>query len=207
MDDQNTPTDSYEEAVQRVESQKDLWLPETRRRQARAHEIIAEIQRLASDPTDDLPALLQQASTLPDGTAVFMSRNFVVYDADRKEIPAHQLGSIVWKDGAPSYEEFMAAEYKADPKNKRHRHTKPRKSRLAAYEPYLILKLREERIAALLRHLQLYKQEVLPYMGRRMSDLDNPPSNEEMEIIGATMNDPRLIDITRQLEAGTLFPK
>lgn len=174
MDEQNTPTDSYEEAVHRVESQKDLWLPETRRRQARAHEIMAEIQRLSVDPTDDLPALLRQASTLPDGTPVFMSRSFTIYDAERKEVPAHQLGGIVWNDGAPSYEEFMAAEYKADPKNKRHR--KPRKSRFAAYEPYLILKLREERIEALLRHLQLYKQEVLPYMGRRMSDLDNPPS-------------------------------
>jgi hypothetical protein len=33
------------------------------------------------------------------------------------------------------------------------------------------------------------------------------PSIEEMEVITATMNDPRLMEITRRLEAGTLFPE
>lgn len=191
MGDNNSSDKEYEKAVQHVESQKALMLPEAQRRQGISEEISDTLTRLQRTPSDNLEDVLKRASTLPDGTAVFMSRAFVVFDVNRQEVAAHLLGSVQWKDGAPTFEDFMIADAettRAKARSARSRH----KTKLASYEVYLKLLRRADNLEAMLVQLKRHKADVLSYVRRRLTDADNPPSVEEMELFTSILEDEKL---------------
>jgi hypothetical protein len=199
MDYQNTPITGYEEALRRVESQKDIMIPEARRREGKAEGIVDELDRLINNITYELPELLERASSLPDGTPVFMSRAFKVFDAHRKEVAAELLGAIIWKDNAPTYEEYVFAQERAHPVN-----TKPAKAKRAeksirrgpmTLQEYLRRVVAIQNLESRSAQLKLYRSEILPYIRRRLTDEMNPPSIEEMEIYTAMLNSRRMREV------------
>jgi len=191
MDDNKISDKERKKAIQHVESQKDLMLPEAQRRQGISDDISDTLTRLQKKPSDDLEEVLKQASTLPDGTPVFMSRAFVVFDVNRQEVAAHLLGSIQWKDGAPTFEDFMIARAETEPKKARAKRSK-QKSKFASYEGYLKLRRRADNLEATFEQLKRHKADVLSYVGRRLKDADNPPSIEEMELFTSILEDEKL---------------
>lgn len=199
MDYQNTPVTGYEDALRRVESQKDIMIPEAKRREGKADDIIDELDRLTHNITYEMPALLKRASRLPDGTPVFMTRAFKVFDADRKEVAAHLLRDIIWKDNAPTYEEYVLAQERAVPANTRPAKTERTKKSSPrgpmTLEEYLSRVVYIQNLESRLAQVKAYKREILPYIRRRLTDEMNPPSIEEMEIYTAMLNSPRMREV------------
>lgn len=56
---------------------------------------------------------LETANRLPNGEAVFRDKNGNVYTEDGTAVSTEDAASIVWKDGAPTYEEFLEAQQAA----------------------------------------------------------------------------------------------
>lgn len=67
---------------------------------------IERVLQLSLEAEDALQDILDAASTLEDGTKVFMDADGRVRAADGTIIDAAEAEGIVWKPGSPSYEEF-----------------------------------------------------------------------------------------------------
>ncbi|WP_193169971.1 hypothetical protein [Nisaea nitritireducens] len=64
--------------------------------------------------------LMDRANTLPDGTKVFRdSITGVVYDEHGNQVTGDDLASIVWKDGAPEYNDYRSGKSEFDAARKR----------------------------------------------------------------------------------------
>lgn len=61
-----------------------------------------------------LDDVMDNANRLPDGRAVFRDANGNVFTADGHRVSEEDAASIVWQDGAPSYEDYLAARREAD---------------------------------------------------------------------------------------------
>lgn len=103
---------------------------------------------------EDLADTLDAASTLPDGTKVFRDANGDVFTEDGERVPAEDQESIVWREGSPSYEDYLKKREAAD----------------AA----------QARIDA----LRDYQTNVLGDARNRLEDEDAPPDKDELEEIG-----------------------
>ncbi|WP_417449553.1 hypothetical protein [Kordiimonas sp.] len=111
----------------------------------------AEVQ--LSKAKDDLEDTQNRASTLPDGTRVYQDKDGNVFSEDGTQIHSPETDSIVWKDGSPGYEEYLA-----------------RRKSITDWQQYL-------------DDLRVYQTDVLGSARDRMSDPDNPPSLDDIKKI------------------------
>lgn len=63
---------------------------------------------------EHLEDICKNANRLPDGRMVFRDENGQVVSGDGREVSADDAASIVWQDGAPSYEDYQAAKRNAE---------------------------------------------------------------------------------------------
>ncbi|MCG8604012.1 hypothetical protein MJD09_03305 [bacterium] len=99
----------------------------------------------------ELDELKARASTLPDGTRVFRDKDGNVITEDGRELDPDEAALVNWKEGAPSYEEYLAKKQARE-------------------------KALEDREA-----IQRYQREVLDPARTRIEDEDNPISKDELE--------------------------
>jgi len=99
----------------------------------------------------DLHTTLDQANRLPDGRYVFKDHKGDVFTRDGKRVSEEEKASIVWQEGAPSYEE------------------------------YLTLKRQADKTQRTLEELELYQRDVLGPAKDRFDDEDNPMTLEEFD--------------------------
>ena len=93
------------------------------------------------------------ASTLPDGTRVYLDRNGDALTEDGMLLGADEHGSVVWRDGAIGYEEYLARKKALDDA--------------------------QQTVDAIRR----YQTDVLGHARDRLSDEDNPPTMDELRDI------------------------
>ena len=132
----------YEETSDKLRS----YEAATERALDQAREDLAEAK-------DALDEMREKASTLQDGTRVYRAEDGSVYSEDGTLVTGEALESIEWREGAPSYEDYIA-------------------QRKATAEA-------EGRVNDLL----IYQTDVLGRARDRMEDEDNPPSRDELEAI------------------------
>ena len=114
---------------------------------------LTDAQDTLTDAQDALDGTMEHANRLPDGTAVFKDTDGNIYTEDGRLVGPEEADSVVWKDDAPSYEEFQ--------------------KRKQAVED---ARLRIE-------ELRRFQDEVLGPARERLHDPDNPPSPDEIEQI------------------------
>lgn len=102
---------------------------------------------------DNLSDTLENANKLPDGTAVFKDAKGNVWTEDGRLLEPGEAESIVWKDGAPTCEDY-------------------RKQKQSTEE------IREQ-----IEALRRYQIDVIGDARDRMNDQDNPVSKEELKDI------------------------
>lgn len=90
------------------------------------------------------------ANRLPDGTAVFKDKDGTIRTEDGRIVEGEEAEGIVWKDKAPSYEEYLARKQAVEETRRR------------------------------IEELRRYQVEVLGRARDRMNDHDNPPTPEEL---------------------------
>jgi multidrug efflux pump subunit AcrA (membrane-fusion protein) len=100
-----------------------------------------------------LQKTLDDANCLPDGKKVFRDTNGDVRTADGKLVDPADAASIVFKDDAPSYEDYTKAK----------QHTDSARDRVGS--------------------IRRYQTHVLGGARDRMTDPDNPPSKDDMDDI------------------------
>jgi len=97
-----------------------------------------------------LDETLDRASQLPDGTRAFRDADGNVFSEDGQPITGEALDQVRWRDGAPSYEDYLARK-------------KAVTGAQAAYDEIL-----------------RYQVDVLGHARGRLTDEDNPPTKEEL---------------------------
>ena len=102
---------------------------------------------------DDLNDILDQASQLPDGTRVFKDQYGYVWSENDELVAPKDAQGIVWKDDAPSREDFVRQKQRVEDTRKR------------------------------IEDLQHYQIEVLGNARDRMNDQHNPITQDEMKQI------------------------
>lgn len=98
-----------------------------------------------------LDDMLEKANKLPDGTAVFRDKDGNIYTEDGGLIEAAEAESIVWKDNAPTYEDYRKQKQDAE------------KSRQQVED------------------IRRYQVDVLGNARERLHDENNPLSPEELK--------------------------
>lgn len=111
---------------------------------------LVAVQTLMEKETGELADMREHANVLPDGRKVYRNAAGEAFTEDGVEIEGPILDGVVWRDGAPTYEEILA-----------------KRGSIAALQA---------RIDALL----LYQTDVLGTARNRLQDEDNPPSAEEL---------------------------
>ena len=111
---------------------------------------LAHAENDLSKANADLEETMENANRLPDGTAVFRDAQGRIVTEDGRVIEGEEAEGIVWKDNAPSYEDFLA------------------KKRAA------------EAVRQRVEDLRRYQVEVLGHARDRLNDHDNPPTPEEL---------------------------
>ena len=110
-----------------------------------------------AEAKDALDEMRENASTLQDGTRVYRSEDGSFYSEDGTLITGEALESIEWREGASSYEDYLA-----------------QKKATADAEGRM-------------NDLLVYQADVLGDIRNRMEDEDNPPSKEDMEMFQEKM--------------------
>lgn len=131
---------------------------------------LAQAEQDLIEAQDQLNDMRDNASKLPDGTAVFRDKDGNVWTEDGKLVDQEDAAAVVWKDNAPSYEDYL---------NQKQTVTDT-----------------QQRIEA----LRLYLVDVLGGARDRMSDPDNPPSKEDIEGIKQRIIDEAPASIQSKLE-------
>ncbi|MEO0624673.1 MAG: hypothetical protein AAFU49_24210 [Pseudomonadota bacterium] len=88
---------------------KMLSLHETSAQQA-LDAALAELEAAEAD----LEVLQDKANTLPDGRRVYRTEDGRIVDENGQVIDDTDAAGIVWKDGAPSYQDYLMAKNRAD---------------------------------------------------------------------------------------------
>ena len=104
-----------------------------------------------ADAQDRLRNTKDSANVLPNGKKVLRTADGRVMDEHGNIVGAEDAAGIVWKDGAPTYEEYLAA------------------------------KQRAEDAARLVDDIRRYQTEVLGRARDRWEDTDSPITPDEME--------------------------
>lgn len=100
-----------------------------------------------------LQDIQEGANQLPDGTRIYKDADGQVWTEDGRLVPKEDLGGVVWKDGAASYEDYLRQKQTIE----------DAKARIHDIEDYL------------------YK--VLGPARGRLTDPDNPPSKDDLDRI------------------------
>jgi hypothetical protein len=161
---------------------KDLMLAEAGQRLSISNDLAETLRRiehdLSHDPTDNFYGIMEMATRLPDGTAVFKARGGAVHREDGKTLSQDDAGTIQWKEGCPSFEEFMVAKVKNIPKWKK----KPKKkSGQPTYEDYAEQIVKQERLEKKQAAFKSFQIHIIGYIRKRMADVQNPPSADEIQ--------------------------
>lgn len=177
----NTIEQMSEATLRQIALFKDLMLAEAGQRLEVSKELAETLQKieydLAHDPTDDFNGLMNAATRLPDGTAVFKAQGGAVHREDGEPLSSADIAGIQWKEGSPSFEEFMVAKAKNIPKWKK----KPKKKNARpTYEDYAELLVTQTRLEKKQAALKSFHIHIIGYMRKRMSDIQNPPSADEI---------------------------
>ena len=100
---------------------------------------------------DRLQSVLDKANVLPGGTKVFRAADGRIMDENGNVVSAEDAAGIVWRDGAATYEEYLAA------------------------------KRRAEDARNLVDDIRSFQTDVLGTARNRWEDTDDPITPEEME--------------------------
>ncbi len=114
---------------------------------------LIEAEELLQQSQDALAELDSRASKLPDGTKVYQDADGNVWDEQGAQVTGGALDQIVWRDDAPSYEDYRARKRAAE---------------------------QAQRDIDAIRH---YQVGILGDARNRLSDTDNPPSKDELSDI------------------------
>ena len=128
-------------------------MEQLRRAEAAAAAALAKHTEIVKQTDAALEEARDGASTLPDGTRVYRDANDNAWTEDGRQITGDSLEGIVWREGAVSYEEFLAR-------------------RKAAEEARRVVE-----------DIRRYQVDVLGRSRDRITDDDNPPSETELEEI------------------------
>lgn len=75
---------------------------------------IAMVQRELANAEAALTDTLEVANRLPDGRAVFRDKHGQVWTENGELVSADDAAAVVWKDGAPTYEDYQTARQRAE---------------------------------------------------------------------------------------------
>ena len=110
-----------------------------------------EAEAALANAQDRLRNTNDGANVLPNGTKVFRAADGQVMDEHGNMVGAEDAAGIIWKDGAPTYEEYLAA------------------------------KQRAEDAARLVDDFRRYQTDLLGRARDRWEDTDSPITPDEME--------------------------
>ena len=119
--------------------------------EAATEKALVQAEQDLADAQDILDNMHDNANKLPDGTAVFRDKDGNVWSEDGELVDPADAAGIVWKDNAPSYEDYL---------NQKQAVTDT-----------------QQRIDA----LRLYLVDTLGGARDRMSNPDNPPSKDDLD--------------------------
>lgn len=177
----NTIDNMAEATLRQIVMFKDLMMAEAEHRLEISKDLAETLQKiehdLSHDPTDDFDGLMEAATRLPDGTAVFKSQAGAINTEDGRPLSDAEKASIQWKEGCPSFEEFMVAKAKNIPWWKK-KHKK--KSGRPTYEDYAELLVTQARLEKKQAALKSFHTNIIGYIKKRMADVQNPPSADEI---------------------------
>ncbi len=178
----NTIDNMAETTLRQVAMFKDLMLAEAGHRLEVSKDLSETLQKiehdLAHDPTEDFEGLMNAATRLPDGTAVFMSKGAAIHREDGEPLSDDDKAAIQWKEDSPSFEEFVVAKAKNIPKWKK----KPKKKNAPpTYEDYAELLVKQQRLEKRQAALKTFQVHIIGYLRKRMADVQNPPSADEIK--------------------------
>ena len=122
-----------------------------------AERALESLENQITELRGSLVEMRERANKLPDGRLVFKDEQGRVWTEDGQRVEGMALEQIVWKEGAPSREEFQAKE--AD---------------LAAAEAHAT-------------RIRVYQVEVLAKARERLHDERNPPAKEEVKQLQSEM--------------------
>ena len=108
---------------------------------------------------ESLRDTVENANKLPDGTAVFKRADGTVRTEDGCIVEGDELDGIVWRDDAPTYEDYLRRKAAVEEARKR------------------------------IEDIRRYQVDVLGHARDRLNDTDNPPSIEELERIQKNIED------------------
>ncbi|MCG8605448.1 hypothetical protein MJD09_10675 [bacterium] len=114
---------------------------------------LAQAETDLGDAEAALEETMENANRLPDGTAVFRDKDGNIRTEDGRIIEGEEAESIVWKDDAPSYEDYLQRKQEIEDLRQR------------------------------IEELRRYLIDVIGDARDRINDPDNPPTKEELERI------------------------
>ncbi len=123
------------------------------RAEAATEKALAQAEQDLAKAEDTLDDMRDNANKLPDGTAVFRDKDGNVWTEDGELVDPADAAGIVWKDDAPSYEDYQRQRQKADDTRQR------------------------------IDDIRRYQVDVLGRARDRMSDKNNPPSKDDIQDI------------------------
>src|SRR3546814_20712795 len=77
------------------------------RAEAATEAALIDAEQDLSTANSELDQTLDKANRLPDGTAVFRSKDGTIYTENGKPVEGEEAAGVVWKDKAPSYADFL----------------------------------------------------------------------------------------------------
>lgn len=111
---------------------------------------------LANESLEDIQ---DRANQLPDGTRIYKDADGNVWTEDGRLVSQEELEGVVWKDGAPSWENYLNGKQAADDARSR------------------------------IKDIEDYVYNVLGPSRDKMTDPNNPPSKDDMEDIDRKIRD------------------
>lgn len=121
--------------------------------ETKADTMLVQAKAEMVEAANALSALRDRANQLPDGTRVFRTSDGRVVDEHGRVISQSDADGIVWKDGAPIYEEYLEAKRRAD------------------------------ETAQMIAELERYRVDVLGKARDQWKDRENPITVEEMDAL------------------------
>ena len=94
MPDSDNPNRPVGQNTDYVGQFTDLMFEEAKRRRTLSENLAKSLAQIEDDITNDFERIKENASCLPNGTAVFMSQNLSIYKEDGEELPDNQRASV-----------------------------------------------------------------------------------------------------------------
>lgn len=77
--------------------------------ETRTEDMLADARQALASVGEDIETMLETANRLPDGRRVFRFADGLVIDEEGAVLSEEETAGIVWKNGAPSAEDYLAA--------------------------------------------------------------------------------------------------